>query len=197
MEDKNYGTDYSKSFNTDYRERKGPEVNSGSFTDYTSSKTGKKFKTSGKDNRVLAGILISFSSTENGEHWPIYIGENVIGKSDGCNVVLGRSTVSERHANLKAGYIGGSLIYHLTVLSTSTFLQINNIALADNAFIHENDKIGIGGYTLMLLVVDPVKQGLEINEEFIKDTNQKKQSKTQDDSDGYDYMDYDKKRTRE
>ena len=52
------------------------------------------------NGKPIVGFLYSISRTGVGEFWPLHIGQNIIGNSSECDIILGEGTVSQKHANL-------------------------------------------------------------------------------------------------
>ena len=57
-------------------------------------------RTSIQTGKPIAGFLYSVSRTGAGEFWPLQIGQNTIGQSENCDIVLPEGTVSQEHAVL-------------------------------------------------------------------------------------------------
>lgn len=53
-------------------------------------------------SRPIVGVLFSISAGSDGELFPIYIGRNLIGRDEDCDVCLREGTVSTSHATLLA-----------------------------------------------------------------------------------------------
>lgn len=51
-------------------------------------------------NRVVVGVLFSISHGLLGEMFPLYLGRNIIGQTENCDVRLNEKTVSSEHAIL-------------------------------------------------------------------------------------------------
>lgn len=51
-------------------------------------------------HKPIMGFLFSVSRTSSGEYWPIYLGQNTIGRATNCSIRLQEGTISENHAEL-------------------------------------------------------------------------------------------------
>ena len=123
------------------------------------------------NKRPIMGFLFSVSRIEEGEFWPLYLGQNSIGKSSDCNVNLLEDTVSNTHANIVVRTMhnpDGVLVFIEDTGSTcGTMVNGSSLGLTP-VECHSGDIIRIGShYDLYLILVDPKSLGLSKCEEFI------------------------------
>lgn len=115
-------------------------------------------------DRVVVGVLFSISKGLLGEIFPLYLGRNIIGTTDFCDVCLREKTVSSEHAIL---YIrknpGGGFEITITDYNSMYGSAVNNVdARYEVLPVHENDVITIGRhYKLLLKLFDTELTGLE------------------------------------
>lgn len=129
-------------------------------------------KEPGKVNkRPVMGFLFSVSRTEDGEYWPLYLGQNSIGKSEECDIRLPEETVSNNHANIVIRLMhnpDGVLVFIEDTRSTcGTMVNDSSLGLAP-VECHNGDIIKVGShYDLYLILIDSKRLGLSKCEEFI------------------------------
>lgn len=114
--------------------------------------------------RVIVGVLFSISRGLLGEIFPLYLGRNIIGTTDFCDVCLRESTVSSEHAIL---YIRkdpeGDFEITLTDYNSMYGSAVNNVdARYEVLPVHENDVLTIGShYKLLVKLFNTEKAGLQ------------------------------------
>lgn len=138
-----------------------------------------------EDNRKITGYFTSYSRTETGESWIIRQGRNVIGSNRGkCTIYLGEDRVTEIHANLTVRRSGkdNRLMFVLTDASSTngTFVNEEDIEYTPKELQH-GDIVKIGGYELLIFVIDTEKLNLKVNENF------KAKDAIGSEDEGYDY----------
>ena len=121
----------------------------------------------------LTGMLISFSREINGEYWALHQGRNLIGRDSHCNVVLDEKTISTEHAiiNINRFENDKDLKCILTDLNSANGTKVDDKGLIrpDTGYdISNKSKITIGGYELLLVLIDKEKEGLKLNDSFKK-----------------------------
>lgn len=108
--------------------------------------------------RVIVGILFSISKGVLGNLFPIYLGDNLIGNLEGCDVCLLEKTVSPKHALLKVNRQPEMMGYHVTITDLNSMYGtlVNDIdARYDSLVVSENDVITCGlHYKLLLKIFD-------------------------------------------
>ena len=123
--------------------------------------------------KPIMGFLFSVSKTPCGEFWPLYVGQNTIGRGNGNSVKLGESSVSENHATIvirkmqNKGANSGVLVFIQDTASTCG-TQVNGLTLGfDPQECKHGDIITVGeNYELYLILIDPEALGLSTKENF-------------------------------
>ena len=122
------------------------------------------------ENRVIVGCLFSISHGLLGEMFPVYLGRNVIGQAEGCDVWLRERTVSSEHAVLYVRKEGNPVRYSMTIMdyNSANGTEVNG---RDGRYetlpVQENDVIGIGRHYKLLVKLFNVEEAkLEEDEEF-------------------------------
>lgn len=134
------------------------------------SQTGVTRQTAG--GKPIAGFLYSISRTGVGEYWPLHVGQNLIGRSPECDIVLPEGTVSARHANLHINRMKKpakteATISHLGAMN-GVEVNENSVSVAHPMECVNGDIITIGEcYQLLLILIDTKALGLQVAENFI------------------------------
>lgn len=123
------------------------------------------------NGKPIAGFLYSISRTGVGEYWPLHIGQNVIGNSSDCDIILGEGTVSQRHANLHINKMKKPEKTEATISdlgsTNGTLVNENSVSVARPVECVNGDIITIGeNYDLLLLLIDSKALGLHLSESF-------------------------------
>ena len=163
-------------------------------TKYSSSDKTMARNLRGQDERELAGCLVSFSkSGGNGELFELKQGENKIGRNTSNSIVFQENQVSGEHANLKVIQDGNNYIYEIVVTSSSKAIKVNDVLITNRITLHDKDRIEIGGYSSMLIVLNKHDLKLKENESFMitKSNTRPKYS-----TDGHDYYQNNETRMR-
>lgn len=120
-------------------------------------------------SKPVVGFLYSVSRTASGEYWPLTIGNNVIGRSEDCDIRLQEMTVSARHAvlNIRQMKTTKKLLVSLDVSGTNGgFVNEEEVGL-DKVPCKNGDKITIGdNYILFLVILDANELGLKVSKDF-------------------------------
>lgn len=128
-------------------------------------------KSVGQTNkRPIMGFLFSVSRAEEGEYWPLYLGQNSIGKASENDICLAEETISNVHANIVVRPMhnpDGILVFIEDKGSTcGTMVNDSSLGLSP-VECHNGDIIKIGAhYDLYLILVDVKSLGLKKCEEF-------------------------------
>lgn len=122
--------------------------------------------------KPIVGFLYSISRTGIGEFWPLHIGQNIIGNSSGCDIVLGEGTVSFKHANLHINKMKKPEKTEATISdlgsTNGTLVNENSVSVARPVECVNGDIITIGeNYDLLLLLIDTKALGLHLSKSFI------------------------------
>ncbi len=123
------------------------------------------------ENLPIVGFLVSFSATERGEYWILREGnKNTIGSDPDCAIRLNEAKVSSKHAIITARKHGntGKLMVGIRDTDSMNGVLVNgsDIGLFENCECFNNDKITIGNYELLLMLIDKELHGLGKNEKF-------------------------------
>lgn len=121
--------------------------------------------------KPIVGFLYSISRTGVGEYWPLHVGQNVIGNSPDCDIVLGEGTVSQRHANLHVNKMKNPEKTEAVISdlgsTNGTLVNENSVSVARPVECVNGDIITVGdNYDLLLLLIDAKALGLHLSENF-------------------------------
>jgi len=121
--------------------------------------------------KPLVGFLVSVSRTPEGEFWPLRLGENTIGSSSDCSIILNEAKVSEKHATLIIQINeeeNSQLNVWITGLNATNGTYLNKKLIPPQTAIpcNNNDKIKIGSYELLLMLYDANMHGMKSVENF-------------------------------
>ena len=128
-------------------------------------------------NRVVVGVLFSVSKGLLGEIFPLYLGRNLIGKSNNCDVCLHENTVSSEHAILYIRKNNGGTVSHYDITLTDYNSQygstVNDEAgRYETLSVKENDILTIGRhYKFIIKIFDVDEHVFRADEEF-EDSNE-------------------------
>jgi pSer/pThr/pTyr-binding forkhead associated (FHA) protein len=122
--------------------------------------------------KPIVGFLYSISRTGVGEYWPLHIGQNIIGSSNECDVVLKEATVSQRHAILHINKMKKPEKTEATISdcqsTNGTMVNGNSVSVARPPECLNGDIITIGeNYELLLILIDVKACGLNQSTNFI------------------------------
>ena len=121
-------------------------------------------------NRVVVGVLFSISHGLLGEMFPLYLGRNLVGYTENCDVRLLENTVSSEHALIYIRKEESPAGYNITITDyNSTYgTLVNNLdGRYETLQVKENDVITIGKhYNLLVKMFDTDKAGLQEVAEF-------------------------------
>lgn len=123
------------------------------------------------NGKPIVGFLYSISRTGVGEFWPLHIGQNIIGNSSECDIILGEGTVSQKHANLHINKMKKPEKTEATISdlgsTNGTLVNENSVSVARPVECVNGDIITIGeNYDLLLLLIDTKALGLHLAENF-------------------------------
>jgi len=98
--------------------------------------------------RELRGFLYSFHASQSGDFWPLYAGENAIGRADSgeaLDIPIDDPTTSSRHAVLISD--GPNRITLQDAGSTNgSFVNDQPVGYQGAVELHDGDRIRLGGY---------------------------------------------------
>lgn len=147
----------------------GMEAHSGgAANNQKAARSAQSLKNNGKP---IVGFLYSISRTGVGEFWPLHVGQNIIGNSSDCDIILGEGTVSQRHANLHVNKMKKPEKTEATISdlgsTNGTLVNGNSVSMARPVECVNGDIITIGdNYDLLLLLIDTKALGLHLSESF-------------------------------
>ena len=104
--------------------------------------------------RVLAGFLVSFQEDTYGNYWPLFEGENLVGRAETsvkCDVAITHGTTSTRHASLRI--TDASMVLADMKSTNGTYLNGRRLAPSEESAISDGDKVRFGGYTTSFISV--------------------------------------------
>ncbi len=145
------------------------------------------------NGKPIVGFLYSISRTAAGEYWPLHIGQNIIGNSPDCDIILGEGTVSHRHANLHINKMKKPEKTEATISdlgsTNGTLVNENSVSMARPIECVNGDVITIGeNYDLLLLLIDTKALGLHVSESFYDVRNEHEEKvNTNNQTTGRDY----------
>ncbi len=118
--------------------------------------------------RVVVGVLFSISRGLLGEIYPLYLGKNIIGRSENCDIMLNEKNVSNEHAILYVKKNRSDYEATITDLNSTYGTQVNEVdARYDMVHIKEDDVIIIGNhYKLIVKLFEVERLGLTEEEDF-------------------------------
>ena len=121
--------------------------------------------------KPIIGFLYSVSRTAAGEFWPLQMGQNTIGQSPNCDIVLPEGTVSSEHAILVVRKMKNpeKVIASINDARSTNGTMLNGVSLGFSAEECKNgDIITIGdNYQLLLILLDAAELGLSVSKSFI------------------------------
>jgi len=106
--------------------------------------------------RVLAGFLVSFDQSELGMFWPLYQGQNVLGRkgaAPGLDIEIDSPTTSSRHATVYASARPGRLKVEDAGSTNGTFLNDAQLERGKKFELRDNDVLRLGGFNVTVKIV--------------------------------------------
>jgi hypothetical protein len=106
--------------------------------------------------RVLAGFLVSYETTELGVFWPIYQGQNVVGRkgaAPGLDIEIDHPTTSSRHAVVHATARPGKLRVEDPGSTNGTFLGEHMIEKNKSHDLRDGDAVRFGGFNVVVKII--------------------------------------------
>lgn len=127
--------------------------------------------------KPIIGFLYSVSRTASGEYWPLHFGQNVIGSSPECDIVLREATVSQKHAILHINKMKNPEKVEATISdcqsTNGTMVNGNSVSVARPPECVDGDIITIGeNYVLLFILIDLEATGLKTSDKFIELDNE-------------------------
>jgi hypothetical protein len=106
--------------------------------------------------RALAGFLVSFDQNELGVFWPLYQGQNVLGRkgaAPGLDIEIDSPTTSSRHAVVYASARPGRLKVEDGGSTNGTFLNDTQLERGKKFELRDNDVLRLGGFNVTVKVI--------------------------------------------
>jgi pSer/pThr/pTyr-binding forkhead associated (FHA) protein len=106
--------------------------------------------------RALAGFLISFDQSEFGVFWPIYQGQNVLGRKGaaaGLDIEIDSPTTSSRHAVVYASARPGRIKLEDGGSTNGTFLNDAPLDRGKKYELRDGDTLRFGGFNVTVKIV--------------------------------------------
>ena len=106
--------------------------------------------------RVLAGFLVSYESTELGVFWPIYQGQNVVGRkgaAPGLDIEIDHPTTSSRHAVIHATARPGKLRLEDPASTNGTFIGEHMIEKNKSHDLRDGEAVRFGGFNVIVKII--------------------------------------------
>jgi pSer/pThr/pTyr-binding forkhead associated (FHA) protein len=106
--------------------------------------------------RALAGFLVSYDQSELGVFWPLYQGQNVLGRkgaSSGLDIELDSPTTSSRHAIVYASARPGRLKVEDTGSTNGTFMNEAPLERGKKFELRDNDTLRFGGFSVTVKII--------------------------------------------
>ena len=128
-------------------------------------------------NRVVVGVLFSVSKGLLGEIFPLYLGRNLIGKSNNCDVCLHENTVSSEHAILYIRKNNGGTVSHYDITLTDYNSQYGSTVNDEDGryetlSVKENDILTIGRHYKFIIKIFDVDENVLREDEEFEDSNE-------------------------
>jgi hypothetical protein len=106
--------------------------------------------------RVLAGFFVSFDQSELGLFWPIYQGQNALGRKGagaGLDIEIDSPTTSSRHATVYASARPGRIKIEDAGSTNGTFMNDAPLERGKKYELRDNDTLRFGGFNVTVKIV--------------------------------------------
>jgi hypothetical protein len=106
--------------------------------------------------RVLSGFLVSYETTELGVFWPIYQGQNIVGRkgaAPGLDIEIDHPTTSSRHAVIHATARPGKLRVEDPGSTNGTFLGEHMIEKNKSHDLRDGEAVRFGGFNVIVKII--------------------------------------------
>lgn len=106
--------------------------------------------------RALAGFIVSYDQSELGVFWPLYQGQNVLGRkaaSAGLDIEIDSPTTSSRHAIVYASARPGRLKIEDVGSTNGTFLNEAPLERGKKFELRDNDTLRFGGFSVTVKII--------------------------------------------
>jgi pSer/pThr/pTyr-binding forkhead associated (FHA) protein len=105
--------------------------------------------------RELRGFLYSFHVEPNGEFWPLFAGDNVLGRAESgeqLDIAIADPTTSSRHAIFTSS-APSHLKVHDAGSTNGTFVNDQPIGYHGAVDLRDGDRVRLGGYNAVVRLV--------------------------------------------
>jgi pSer/pThr/pTyr-binding forkhead associated (FHA) protein len=106
--------------------------------------------------RTLSGFLVSYDQNDFGIFWPLYQGQNVIGRkgaAPGLDIEIDHPTTSSRHAVLYASARPGRLKVEDTGSTNGSFLADTTLERGKKYELKDGDTLRFGGFIVTVKII--------------------------------------------
>lgn len=106
--------------------------------------------------RTLAGFLVSYDQSELGAFWPIYQGQNTVGRrgaAPGLDIEIDHPTTSSRHAVLFASARPARLKLEDVGSTNGTYLGDQPLDRGRKHELRDGDLVRFGGFSAIIKLV--------------------------------------------
>jgi len=106
--------------------------------------------------RSLAGFLVSYDQSDIGVFWPVYQGQNVVGRkgaAPGLDIEIDHPTTSSRHAVLFASARPARLKVEDSGSTNGTYLGDQPLDRGRKHELRDGDLIRFGGFSAIVKLV--------------------------------------------
>jgi len=106
--------------------------------------------------RALAGFLVSFDQSEFGVFWPLYQGQNVLGRKGagaGLDIEIDSPTTSSRHAVVYASARPGRLKIEDAGSTNGTFMNEAPLERGKKFELRDGDTLRFGGFSVTVKII--------------------------------------------
>ena len=106
--------------------------------------------------RVLAGFLVSYVEQELGSFWPLYQGQNVVGRkdaSDNLDVAVDHPTTSSRHAIFYASARPARIKLEDPGSTNGTFVNDRRVDAGTKVELSDGDSVRFGGFPVTVKII--------------------------------------------
>jgi pSer/pThr/pTyr-binding forkhead associated (FHA) protein len=105
---------------------------------------------------VIAGFLVSYEGSDTGTFWPIYQGQNMVGRkgaAPGLAVEIDHPTTSSRHAMVLASARPARIKLEDLGSTNGTFVSDQVLERGRKHELRDGDTVRFGGFTAIIKIV--------------------------------------------
>jgi len=106
--------------------------------------------------RSLAGFLVSYDQSELGMFWPLYQGQNTLGRKGagaGLDIEIDHPTTSSRHSVIYASSRPGRLKVEDAGSTNGTFVNDAALERGKKYELKDNDTLRFGGFNVTVKII--------------------------------------------